>query len=69
MFELYSKWRYYTALGFFFQKYIIRVLSTCPKSLLDPVLCSTLSIVAFSDENSLGKKYKIKKALASQLKS
>lgn len=45
----------------FFQKYIIKVLSTCPKSLPDPVLSSSLSIVAFSDENSLGKKYQKKK--------
>lgn len=45
----------------FFQKYIIKALSTCPKSLPDPVLSSSLSIVAFSDENSLGKKYQKKK--------
>lgn len=39
-------------------------LSTCPTSLPGPVLSNTLSNVALSDENSLGKKYKIEEALA-----
>lgn len=59
IFEVKSKRSYYTALGCIFHKYIIGVLSTCPRSLPDPVLPSTLRSVAFSDANSLGKKYKI----------
>lgn len=38
--------------------------STCPMSLPGPVLPNTLSNVALSDENSLGKKYRIEEALA-----
>lgn len=64
--DVYSKRRYF-GFGFFFNDYVIRALSTCPKSLPDPVLSSTSSNVSLSGENSPGEKYKIRKALAPPL--
>lgn len=50
--------------SFGFGFFVRQGLPTFPMSLPGPVLSDTLSSVAFSDGNSLGKKYRIKKAVA-----